>query len=127
MVQDATVRREWPDIDKLFDAPCFPAAVPEGLFEAVAAIENFSKDGAVHFHDDKLKTTYDSYDILDNAGPVYGATYDVPGLQGKHSFSAKLLRLIQPVCEALDYTSSDDRAFFIGGNVRGVIMKRIQA
>lgn len=115
---------KWPDLDPLFDAPCFPVAVPEGLFEAVAAIENFSKDGAVHFHDDKLKTTYDNYDSV--GGPVYGATYDVPGLQGPHTFSANLLRLIQPVCETLDYTSADDRAFFIGGNVRGVIMKRLK-
>lgn len=110
----------WPDIDALFDAPCFPGEVPTGLFEAVGAIENFSKDGAVHFHDGKLKTTYDNY----NNGPAYGATYEVPGLQGSHSFSAKLLRLIEPVCKSIDYTSSDDRAFFIGGNVRGVIMKR---
>jgi hypothetical protein len=111
----------WPDIDALFDAPCFPGEVPAGLFEAVAAIENFSKDGAVHFHDEKMKTTYDNYEVN---GPTYGATYEVPGLQGKHSFSAKLLRLIQPVCQSIDYTSADDRAFFMGGNVRGVIMKR---
>jgi hypothetical protein len=117
---------EWPDIDKLFDFPQYPAPVPEGLFEAVKAIDSFSKDGAVHFHDEKLKTTYDNYQ--DIGSPVYGATYDVPGLQGGHSFTAKLLRLIEPVCAKLDYTSNEDRAFFFDdANVRGTILKRVQA
>lgn len=114
---------QWPDVAKLFDFPCFPAPVPEGLFEAVRAIDSFSKDGGVHFHEDKLKTTYDKYQ--DHGGPLYGATYDVPGLQAGHSFTAKLLRLIEPVCKSLDYTSNPDRAFFFDdANVRGSIMKR---
>jgi hypothetical protein len=117
---------EWPDVERLFDYPTYPAAVPEGLFEAVKAIESFSKDGGVHFHEEKLKTTYDNYQ--DTGGPLYGATYDVPGLQAGHSFTAKLLRLIEPVCAQIDYTSNDDRAFFVdGGMLRGSIMKRSQA
>lgn len=115
---------EWPDVEKLFDYASYPAPVPEGLFEAVKAIESFSKDGGIHFHEEKLKTTYDNYQ--DRGGPVYGATYDVPGLQSGHSFTAKLLKLIEPVCATIDYTSNEDRAFFFdGGNVRGSIMKRI--
>jgi hypothetical protein len=114
-------RNEWPDIDALFNVPAYPVPTPEGLFEAVAAIQNFSEDGGVHFHDDKLKSSYDNYR---EDGPVYGATFDVPGLQSGHSFTAKLLRLIEPVCEQFDYTSNEDRALFVGGNVRGVIMKR---
>ncbi len=113
---------KWPDIAPLFDYPNFPAAVPEGLFDAVKAIESFSKDGRVHFHEDKVKTTYDKYE--DNNGPLYGATYDVLGLQAGHSFTAKLLRKIEPVCKEWDYTSNPDRAFFLdGGNLRGSIMK----
>lgn len=115
-------RNDWPNVDALFEYQSFPAAVPEGLFEAVRAIESFSDDGGVHFHDEKLKSSYDNYR---EDGPVYGATYDVPGLQQGHSFTAKLLRLIEPVCEQLDYTSNDDRAVFFGGSVRGVIMKRV--
>lgn len=114
---------EWPNVDQLFDYPSYPAPVPVGLFEAVRAIESFSKDGAVHFHDEKLKTTYDNY--RERSGALYGATYDVPGLQAGHTFTAKLLRLIEPVCISVDYTSNDDRAFFFdGGNLRGSIMKR---
>ncbi len=112
----------WPNVDHLFDFPTFFAPVPEGLWEAVKAIESFSKDGAVHFHEEKLKTTYDNYQ--DRGGPLYGATYDVPGLQGGHTFTANLLRVIEPVCLQIDYTSNDDRAFFCdGGNIRGSIMK----
>ncbi len=114
-------RNDWPDVDALFNVQAFPGAVPEGLFEAVRAIENFSEDGGVHFHDDKLKSSYDSYG---EEGPIYGATYDVPGLQAGHSFTAKLLRLIEPVCNTIDYTTVDDRALFEGDMLRGVIMKR---
>lgn len=120
-VRSQLYKNDWPNVDELFSAAAYPAPVPEGLFEGVAAIENFSKDGAVHFHDDKLKSSYDNYR---EDGPVYGATYDVPGLQGGHSFSANLLRLIAPVCAAIDYTSVDDRAMFEGEMLRGVIMKR---
>jgi hypothetical protein len=45
-------------------------------------------------------------------------------LQAGHSFSANLLRLIEPVCTSLDYTTIDDRAVFGGDMLRGVIMKR---
>lgn len=113
----------WPDIDNLFNVQAFPADIPPGLFEGVRAVENFSKDGGVHFHDGKLKTTYDNYSDAD--GPVYGATYDVPGLQAGHSFTASLLKIIEPACTQLDYTTNDDRAVFVGENVRGVIMKRM--
>jgi hypothetical protein len=116
-------RNEWPDIDALFAVEAFPAPVPEGLFEGVRAIENFSEDGAIHFHDGKLKTTYDNY-RGEADGPVYGASYEVAGLQSGHSFSAKLLRLIEPVCQTLDYTSIGDRAVFAGDMLRGVLMKR---
>jgi hypothetical protein len=114
---------EWPNVDALFETEAYPAPVPEGLFEGLRAIESFSEDGAVHFHEGKLKTTYDNY-RGEADGPVYGASYEVPGLQAGHSFTAKLLRLIEPVCTSIDYTTKDDRAFFGGDMLRGVIMKR---
>jgi hypothetical protein len=116
-------RNDWPDVDKLFAVTAFPAPVPDGLFEGVAAIASFSEDGGVHFHEGKIKTTYDRYRGEEDA-PVYGASYEVPGLQGGHSFTAKLLKLIEPVCNAIDYTSIDDRAVFEGDMLRGVLMKR---
>jgi hypothetical protein len=114
---------KWPETSHLFNYPAYPAAVPEGLFEAVKAVESFSKDGLIHFHDEKVKSTYDKYQ--DFGSPVYGATFDVPGLQKGHSFTAKLFRSIEPVCAQLDYTSNDDRAFFFDetGSLRGCIMK----
>jgi hypothetical protein len=114
---------EWPNIDKQFEYTFFPSDVPEGLFEGVRAIERFSEDGGIHFHDGKLKTTYDNY-RGEADGPVYGASYEVPGLQPGHTFSANLLRLIEPVVTMIDYTSVEDRAFFFGDMLRGVIMKR---
>jgi hypothetical protein len=114
---------QFPDLDALFDFTAYPADVPGGFFEGVRAIESFSEDGAIHFHEGKLKTTYDKYRGEED-GPVYGASFEVPGLQAGHSFSANLLRLIEPVCTSLDYTTIDDRAVFGGDMLRGVIMKR---
>jgi hypothetical protein len=116
---------QWPDIDALFDAPCFPGEVPDRIVRSRRRDRKLQQGrrGSLSrrkAEDDvrQLRRT------LAGNGPTYGATYEVPGLQGKHSFSAKLLRLIEPVCQSIDYTSADDRAFFMGGNVRGVIMKR---
>jgi hypothetical protein len=122
--QNATVRRvAVPRLGRAVQRTAYPAEVPGGLFEGVRAIESFSEDGAIHFHDGKLKTTYDKYRGEED-GPVYGASFEVPGLQAGHSFSANLLRLIEPVCTSLDYTTIDDRAVFGGDMLRGVIMKR---
>lgn len=114
---------EWPNVDELFNVTSYPVDVPPDLWDAVKAIENFSADGGVHFHADKLKTTYDNYGGRE--GPIYGASYDVPGLQGLHSFSARLLKVIEPACKQMDYTTNVDRALFIGDDIRGVIMKRM--
>jgi len=113
---------EWPDIDKVLDSPAYTTPCPEDLYEALNTIVSFSDDGAVHFHDDKLKTTYGNTE----AGAVQGAAYDVPGLTKGHSFSAKLLKLAQPAAVEIDYTTHADRMILhnVAGNIRGVLMKR---
>ncbi len=113
---------EWPDVDKILNVPSYPVEVPEGLWEAIDAITPFSEDGGVHFDDNKLRTTYAN--AGDNGATLSGATYDVPGLQARHSFTAKLLKLAQPSCKTIDYTTHSDRALFFGESVRGVLMKR---
>lgn len=117
---------QWPDVDSILNAPAYPADVPAGLFEALDAITSFSEDGGVHFDNDKLRSTYANVGGGDANELLYGATYDVPGLQGRHSFTAKLLKLAQPACGQMDYTTHADRAIFYNNeaSLRGVLMKR---
>ena len=113
---------EWPDVDRVLNQPAYYAPTPEGLFEGLDAILSFSEDGAVHFHDDKLRTTYS-----DGDGGLSGATYDVPGLQKGHSLTGRLLKLTAPYATQIDYTTNADALQFLNPelNVRGVLMKRI--
>lgn len=113
---------EWPDIDRVLNAPTYFAPTPEGLFEALDAILSFSEDGAVHFHEDKLKSTYGNAE----GGALYGAAYDVPGLQKGTSLTGRLLKLAKPAAAEMDYTTHDDRVFLMNNEarLRGVLMKR---
>ena len=126
-IQCRLAGEEWPNVDKVLEAPGTPAKLPAGFFDGIEAVASFSADGGVHFYDDKVQSAYSNYD---GDGAVYGATYDVPGLIGGSSFTVSLLKLIKPVCGKLDYTTNDDKAIFVGPGevpkVRGVIMKRVK-
>jgi hypothetical protein len=120
----------WPDVDSVFERTNGePVALPAGFFDGIEAVAPFSVDGAVHFDADKVRSGYANYGP---DGPVYGATYDVPGMVAKHCFSVKALKLIKPVCDRLDYWSNDERALFFGpiangetaAKIRGVLTKR---
>lgn len=120
----------WPDVDSVFaKTNGEPVDLPPGFFDGIEAVASFSADGSVHFDNDKVRSGYANYGP---DGPVYGATYDVPGMVAKHCFSVKSLKLIKPVCAKIDYWSNDERALFYGpiangeehAKVRGVLTKR---
>lgn len=127
-MQCALAAGEWPAVDKVLDTPGEPADLHAGFFDGIEAVASFSKDGALHFDTDKIRSGFANYG---DDGPVYGATYDVPGMLKGHTFSARLLKLIKPVCAKIDYWTNEDRATFYGpipngeenAKLRGVIMK----
>lgn len=123
---------EWAkNIDAILNTVGYPADLPKAFFEGVEAVADFSPDGGVHLHEDKIKSDYSAFGGSD--GPVTGASYEVPGVQAGHSFTAKLLKLIKPVCDQMDYTTHADKATFVGcvdpttkqPLLRGVLMKRV--
>lgn len=129
-IQTALGEGQWPDVDSVFAKTVGdPADLPPGFFDGIEAVASFSADGGVVFDTDKVRSGYANYGP---DGPVYGATYDVPGLVGKHVFSVKHLKLAKAVCAKIDYWSDDDKALFFGPvangdempKIRGVIMKR---
>lgn len=115
-------QEEWPNVDNILNADFFGEEVP-GLFEALDAVLGFSEDGAVHFHDGTLKSTYGSNG---EDGPVYGASYDLPGLVKGTHVSGKLLKLAQPAMKLIDYKTHEDRIMFrnLDAMLRGTLMKR---
>lgn len=118
---------EWPDVDKILNAPTSNLIpVPEKLFEALEAVTSFSKDGAVHFSEGKLKSTYANATEVDG-GPVYGASYEVPGLEAGSSVTARVMKLAKDAAKTMDYQTYDDRILFYNDDawLRGVLMKRI--
>lgn len=112
----------WPDIDRVLNQQVYFSPCPEKLFDALDKILSFSEDGAVHFHEDKLRTTYGE----NEAGALAGATYDVPGLAKGSSFTGSLLKLIAPFAKEVDYTTNPDHILFIDREqlVRGTLTKR---
>lgn len=129
-IQTALAIGEWPNVDKVFNETIgTPEDLPAGLFDGIEAVASFSADGAVHFDTDKIRSGYANYG---EDGPVYGATYDVPGLQKGSVFAVKLLKMMKPHCAKIDYWSNDDKALFFGPvangeelpKMRGVVMKR---
>lgn len=115
----------WPDVDALLNVQANFQPTPAGLFEGVKAVADFSKDRTVHFHEDKIKSSY----LADGeqGGPVFGASFDVEGLRGHHSFTARLLKLIEPAAQQIDYETIPDRILFVNMQtmMRGVLTKRI--
>lgn len=129
-IQTALMEGQWPDVDGVFNTTNGdPTDLHAGFFDGVEAVASFSADGAVHFDNDKIRSGYANYG---EDGPVYGATYDVPGMVKGSSFAVRHLKLIKPVCAKLDYWSHDERALFFGPvangetmpKIRGVLMKR---
>ncbi len=116
---------QWPNVEPLLnaDTPNLEDC-PKDLFPGLDAVTSFSDDGAIHFHAGKINSTY-ANDGSDS--PVYGAAYDVEGLEAGHSFTAKLLKLAESACARIDYKTHSDRIIMYNSeqNIRGVLMKRL--
>jgi len=111
----------WQDFSHLLDVPTAARPVPEGFFEAVAAVEPFCEDtSAVHLGVETLMSHLNGED---------GAVYECKGVQSGKIFNAKLIRQVEPYVTTLDLTTQPDRAFFFGGTIanpiRGVFMGMI--
>jgi hypothetical protein len=121
-IKTQLMEEAWPDIDRVLNLPVYFSPCPEDLFEGLEAILSFSEDNGVHFHTDKLKTTYGETE----AGALAGAAYDVPGLIAGSSFTGSLLKLAAPYAKEIDYTTNEDQFMFLDReqNVRGTLMKR---
>lgn len=103
----------WPSIDHIINHPSHPSPVLAGLFDAIEAVQHFNDDKFITFAENK---------VMSHDTSAVGAQYEVKGLQGGLKFDSKLIKQIAPFAKQMDITTYDNRAFFFGDNVRGVIM-----
>jgi hypothetical protein len=102
----------WPDANSLVNHPSYPVPVPEGMFEGMLTVAEFS-DGDIYTFDGVVQS-HESAEV--------GAQYEVPGLQGGKHFSEESIKKIAPFATQIDLTTYPQKAFFFGENMRGVIM-----
>ncbi len=104
----------WQAIDHLLNVATNPVEVYDGLFDGMAAVEAFTEEtSAVYFH----IGTVASHRDLDA-----GAMYEVKNLPAGKIINGKLARQVSPFVKTIDLTTSPDRVYFFGDNVRGVFM-----
>jgi len=115
----------WPDISRIFAENTGPEVpIPEGFFDAVSALIDFSDDNEVIFGSDSLR----SHDDL-----TQGASYELPGanLPPHMRFNAKKLAAFENVATTIVWpTSPKARGIvFYGGTpatsmIRGAVAMR---
>lgn len=99
---------KYPNIAQFMDVPCSPEPVPENLFEAIETVAAFDNDESATLADGKV--------IADNA------EYEVEGLDGRCTYANEYAKRIAPFAKTIDLKTYDDRAFFFGDNVRGLML-----
>jgi hypothetical protein len=108
---------QWPDIDPIVAAPVAPPEVPKGFFEGIDAVAISQDNGSFFIVDNQVRS---------HATDKEGAQYDVPGLQGVRQFTSKQMLALAPFAKNIDLTTSQDRAWFSGGEpmnpIRGCII-----
>jgi len=107
---------QYPDYTRIVDVPSYPIPIPEGLIEAIEAVATFSDSDTVLLRNGRVTT---------NREDERGAQHEVAGLEVNgdyRAFAPSLFKKVSGFIETIDLNTYDDRAFFFGGNIRGVIM-----
>jgi hypothetical protein len=100
---------KYPNVGPIINADrrCEATLVPPDLFKAIATVGEFN-NGVASIEAGKVKSE--------------NAEYEVEGLDASCSFLSEQTKIIAPFVKTIDMSSFEDRAFFFGENMRGVIM-----
>lgn len=90
-----------------------PNGITPELFDAIATIADFSDDGTA---------TLGNGCVASTANENANAKYTLEGLPGNLTLVGEQAKMIAPYVTSIDLTSHNDRAFFFGDKMRGVIM-----
>lgn len=104
---------DWPPVENLLNVQSNPRAIPEGLFDGLDAISNFTGEDKVHFREGSLwSSKHDSE----------GASYEVTGLPEDGKYNIASLKLLRDLATSADFDRFPENALFFGDNLRGVVM-----
>lgn len=105
---------EWPDMTRILDEPSNPQPLDQRLF---VGLEKLNKRAdamnRVFIKDGVLSTVVDEGE---------GAQYHIPGLQCEGTYAIPMLRLLEGVADAIDFTTYPKPCLFFGDRLRGAII-----
>lgn len=105
----------WPDVNRVFANGGNPEPVPEGFYEAIETLAQFSdKLERIYFHSGGAGTTPE--------GQEEGAHVEIPGLHGEGCYNAKMLLVLRQLARSVDFTTYPAPSLFYGDQVRGAII-----
>lgn len=110
---------QYPDVDTILNRPNQAVPVPEGFFDAVAAVAPFVGESNALV----ISPFGVSVDIV-AADNKLGASYEYNGVNGNYKFNAKYLTAIAAYAKEIDFGSGDSPhkpLAFYGANLRGLI------
>jgi len=105
---------DWPDVAKILDSSVgHPIPLPESLFEALDAIRPFV---------DKMGRVFVTPGSVRTHEHEQGAAFELLELQHYGIYQIEMLRLLQGVAQALDFSMYPNPCSFYGERLRGVIL-----
>jgi hypothetical protein len=86
--------QEWPDVFRVLNGPSNPLAIPDGLWEALDAVEDFSDDGWAYTRDGRIGS---------HQSDDKGAYHECYGIPPGITFSINQLQEIKPWAKKIDF------------------------
>lgn len=108
----------YPDLNSLLSKEANLWSVPEKFFEAIKAIEPFSDDGNIYFHDGFLRSHFSD---------TVGASFEIAGTPKGVVYPAKYLNMLNGIADKIDFASPHEKGYclkFQGETARGIIAGR---
>lgn len=113
---------EWPDVSRILNREANLWSIDANFFKALDAVEKFSADGNIYFHNGKINSHPDE---------GVGASYELAGLPNDVIYPAKQLNIMKPFVKRIDFKAQGihDSSYclvFQGDVCRGVISGRMK-
>ncbi len=87
--------------------------IPNEFFKAISVIKAFTRNGIVYLEEGQLSS---------NELETEATTYKIEGLPKGISFNCKYLLMIKSSFKKVNFDIKENKAFFFGDNVRGLLM-----
>lgn len=113
-IKTALYSTEWPDLTKILDIASNPQLIPEGLFEGLEFLKNFTDDlETIYFSDGRMHTHREE---------GVGASYEIAALHDEGIFRRGMLAKLEGAATAVDFSLYPQPLMFYGDRLRGAIV-----